>query len=239
MRLSSQGCNRLFITSCGRVVCDSCRSKLSLVDCSSCRGPCTKTIPLNRDTPPNVINLFKDASDRLKEVLKQLAFQENQKKNILEHKEKMCRKLEQETDEQQTEMDRLDELLAQGRQQLDHLEKEATSMKIHCAGTGGVLVARRTVQSSSLKELQMSPAFYAGMAELSPARRRADHVQLQGGGGQGRGEEGAGRGCLGLAEDSDVFKQRPGVEGQRVRSITFPMELGDGGREEQGKPFKS
>ena len=105
MRLSSQGCNRLFITSCGRVVCDSCLSKLSLVDCSSCRGPCTKTIPLNRDTPPNVLNLFKDASNRLKEVLKLLAFQEKQKKNILEHKEKMCRNLEQETEEQQTEMD--------------------------------------------------------------------------------------------------------------------------------------
>ena len=69
-------------------------------------------------------------------MLKLLAFKEKQKKNILEHKEKMCRKLKQETEEQQTEIESLDELLTQGRQQLDHLEKEATSMKIHCAGPG-------------------------------------------------------------------------------------------------------
>ena len=56
---------RLHITSCGRVVCHSCIPSLGAFNCPTCRGPCTRTIPLNSKAPPNVLNLFKDVSGQL------------------------------------------------------------------------------------------------------------------------------------------------------------------------------
>jgi len=65
MSLGSGSTSRLHITSCGRVVCHSYTPSLGAVNCPTCRGPCTKTIPLDSKAPPNVLNLYKDVSGQL------------------------------------------------------------------------------------------------------------------------------------------------------------------------------
>ena len=61
------------------------------------------------------MNLFKDISGQLKGVLKNLAFQENQKQSILEYKERMYLKLRQEVrKEPEMEIARIQELQEKG-----------------------------------------------------------------------------------------------------------------------------
>merc|ERR1712142_605511 len=78
----------LVVTSCGKVVCTSCKPKLGQTFCSVCRGPCTKTIPLDNGAPKEVLNLFTDINEQLKTVFKNFNFQESQKRSLLESKER-------------------------------------------------------------------------------------------------------------------------------------------------------
>jgi len=78
----------LVVTSCGKVVCTRCKPKLGQTSCSVCRGPCTKTIPLDNGAPKEVLNLFTDINEQLKTVFKNFNFQESQKRSLLEFKDR-------------------------------------------------------------------------------------------------------------------------------------------------------
>ena len=79
---------QLVVTSCGKVICSTCKPRLSSITCRQCRGPCTRTVLLTDKAPKEVLNLFTDISEQLKAVLKNYNFQESQKRSLLELKEK-------------------------------------------------------------------------------------------------------------------------------------------------------
>ena len=79
---------QLVVTSCGKVICSSCKPRLSTITCRQCQGPCTRTVPLSEKAPKEVLNLFTDISEQLKAVFKNYNFQENQKRSLLDFKEK-------------------------------------------------------------------------------------------------------------------------------------------------------
>ena len=83
-----QDVSPLFISSCGKVVCASCKPSLSSTQCNTCRGPCTRTVELNSKAPKEVLRLFEDPSIQLKSVMKCFEFQNQQKKSLLAN----CRK---------------------------------------------------------------------------------------------------------------------------------------------------
>jgi hypothetical protein len=167
MVLGTGGNMRLYITSCGRVVCDSCCARLRETNCRTCRGPCSQVIPLNSRAPQNVLNLFKDVSDQLKTVFKNLAFQENQKQAFLDHKDKMIIKLRQEEKQQELEVARLHDLLGKRRLQLGDLEQKESFLR---AALTRLTTEPRQAPSHTAQPRHMSSAFYAGMEQLRPAR---------------------------------------------------------------------
>ena len=79
---------QLVVTSCGKVICSTCKPRLSSITCRQCQGPCTRTVSLTDKAPKEVLNLFTDISEQLKAVFKNYNFQENQKRSLLEHIEK-------------------------------------------------------------------------------------------------------------------------------------------------------
>ena len=251
MRLGS---SRLNMTSCGRVVCDSCCPKLRTVDCSSCRGPCSKTIALNRDAPTNIMNLFKDISDQMKSVFKPLAFQERQKQSIMDHKEKLCRKLQQEVQQNSVEIQKLDETLKKRKAQIGALEQKEASLRavMNRLTSGRGSEPRQGLQNTSLQQGQMSSAFYAGMAERTPACSFLGASLMDtsrcsvGSGGFGRRERGGfkleqGEGGTGLSRDSGFLQMKTPAAWHRAGSTASPSwareGLGGAGRGREARRF--
>ena len=158
------------MTACGRVVCEGCCPRLRENDCRICRGRC-QVVALNSKAPQNVLNLFKDISGQLKSVFKNLAFQESQKQSILEYKERMYLKLRQEVGKQpELEIARMQEQLKNSEIQLQNLEQKEQSLRAALNSLTSAPCESRQGAQHGLTHRQMSPAFYAGMKELSPAR---------------------------------------------------------------------
>ena len=157
------------ITSCGRVVCDGCCARLRENNCRNCRGSC-QVIPLSSKAPQNVLNLFKEISGQLKNVFKNLAFQENQKQSILDYKDRMIMKLGQEGKQQDLEIARLQELQRKRQVQLKDLEQKELSLRATLNSLTSEPCELRQAPPHNGHQRQMSSAFYAGMEELSPAR---------------------------------------------------------------------
>ena len=61
------------ITNCGKVFCPApaCLQAVTRPDCRACRGPC-RHIPLDDSAPPEVKNLFKGVSARVKRLVNSL-----------------------------------------------------------------------------------------------------------------------------------------------------------------------
>ena len=85
--------SQMVVTSCGKVICSTCKPRLATSSCRQCQGPCTRTVPLTDKSPKEVLNLFTDISDQLKAVFKNYNFQENQKRSLLEYKEKRAQQI--------------------------------------------------------------------------------------------------------------------------------------------------
>ena len=89
----------LLITSCGRLVCQSCCPRWDYsweylnhqiarardTSCPTCVGGCN-TVEMNSKAPSNLQNLFKDVNPQMKAIAKTLQWQEAQKKSIVEHR---------------------------------------------------------------------------------------------------------------------------------------------------------
>ena len=85
--------SQLVVTSCGKVICSTCKPRLATSSCRQCQGPCTRTVPLTDKAPKEVLNLFTDISEQLKAVFKNYNFQENQKRSLLEYKERRAQQI--------------------------------------------------------------------------------------------------------------------------------------------------
>ena len=83
----------LVVTSCGKVICSTCKPRLSTLTCRQCQGPCTRSVPLSDKAPKEVLNLFTDISEQLKAVFKNYNFQESQKRSLLEFKDKKSQQM--------------------------------------------------------------------------------------------------------------------------------------------------
>ena len=59
------------ITNCGKVFCPSpaCLQAVTRPTCQACRGPCRRHIPLDDTAPPEIKNLFKGISARIKRLV--------------------------------------------------------------------------------------------------------------------------------------------------------------------------
>jgi len=86
-------------------------------------------MPLNRKAPPKVLNLFKNASSQLKEVFKNVSWQEKQKQSILEHKKANIERLEKEEKDQVLELERLEKELEVMREEMRVLENEEKELQ--------------------------------------------------------------------------------------------------------------
>jgi len=86
-------------------------------------------MPLNRKAPPKVLNLFKNASSQLKEVFKNVSWQEKQKQSILEHKKANIERLEKEEKGQVLELERLEKELEVMREEMRVLENEEKELQ--------------------------------------------------------------------------------------------------------------
>ena len=77
------------MTSCGKVICSTCKPRLATSSCRQCQGLCTRTVPLTDKAPKEVLNLFTDISEQLKAVFKNY----NQKRSLLEYNEKRTQQI--------------------------------------------------------------------------------------------------------------------------------------------------
>ena len=81
--------SQLLVTSCGKVICSTCKPRLATSSCRQCQGLCTRTVPLTEKAPKEVLNLFTDISEQLKAVFKNY----NQKRSLLEYNEKRTQQI--------------------------------------------------------------------------------------------------------------------------------------------------
>ena len=111
---------QLVVTSCGKVICSNCKHRLP---------PSTRTVPLTDKAPKEVLNLFTDISEQLKAVFKNYNFQENQKRGLLEYKEKKAqhfKKIEKEiADRKNVDKDKFEQMM----KKLNSLEGREAEMK--------------------------------------------------------------------------------------------------------------
>jgi len=90
MAPASSSAAQLLFTSCGTVVCSNCLTRGTTSNCLACRGPC-RTVRLDKRAPTEVLRLFKDPSDLIKDLFKILEFQEGQKSRFLSfHHQQKC-----------------------------------------------------------------------------------------------------------------------------------------------------
>jgi len=83
-----------FITSCAKVLCQNCKNNISS-NCNFCGGQCRK-VELNKGAPKEVLNLFSDLSEKIKDIYKIYHFQMAQQKMLFDHKiQRNARNLEQ------------------------------------------------------------------------------------------------------------------------------------------------
>ena len=80
--------------------------------------------------PGTVLAMFHHLPDQIKKFFKALRFQEDQKKNYLEHKEEICRKLELECEELEQEKMGLDQDLENCALKLALLDQEEAALKV-------------------------------------------------------------------------------------------------------------
>ena len=92
----SSSFRKLFMTSCGKTVCEKCKPRLAEISCSKCKGPCTRTVEINDKAPEEVRSLFSDPVIKLKSVFKCIGFQDSQKMAILENERREVARLEAE-----------------------------------------------------------------------------------------------------------------------------------------------
>ena len=105
-------------------------SRLLTLQCDTCNGPCTRTLPLSGVLPGTVLAMFQHLPSQIKNFFKALAFQEEQKKRLLEHKEEICRKLELECEELEQENRGLDQDLENAALKLALLDQEEAALKV-------------------------------------------------------------------------------------------------------------
>ena len=75
-----------------------------------------------------MLNLFKNASEQLKETFKNVSWQEKQKQSILDHKKANIARLEKEEKDHDLELERLEKELEVMREEMRLLEKEETEL---------------------------------------------------------------------------------------------------------------
>jgi len=169
MSLGSGSTSRLHITSCGRVVCHSCIPSLGAVNCPTCRGPCTRTIPLNTKAPTNVLNLFKDVSGQLKQVSKALNWQEQHKRELIMHTEETVMKLMKEEEQQLRQLAGSTKVLEDRRRELQELVLEETALRVELASVIGP-GQQHQGSSSRLQQTSLSPQ----LDQMSSSRFQLD-----------------------------------------------------------------
>jgi len=169
MSLGSGSTSRLHITSCGRVVCHSCIPSLGAVNCPTCRGPCTRTTPLNTKAPPNILNLFKDVSGQLKQVSKALDWQEQHKRELIIHTEETVMKLMKEEEQQLRQLAGSTKVLEDRRRELQELVLEETALRVELASVIGP-GQQHQGSSSRLQQTSLSPQ----LDQMSSSRFQLD-----------------------------------------------------------------
>jgi len=183
---------RLMMTSCGKVVCETCVPKLGQQLCNSCQGPCNKIIPLSRSAPKDVQDFFSDPIEQLKKVFKILSFQENQKANLIEGTRELGRRKEYEKKQRLSRLEELNSRLERTGEALNELVKQETLLKDELnrlTMLGGT--NRRSSRGSDhiKRDLMRSPEF---SGKGVPVSRHNDWMNMSrsSGGSRGSGERG-------------------------------------------------
>ena len=198
----------LVVTSCGKVICSTCKPRLSTLTCRQCRGPCSRSVPLSDKAPKEVLNLFTDISEQLKAVFKNYNFQESQKRSLLEFKDKKSQQMRKVGGEmierKKADMDKL----AYMKEQMTCLERKEAELR------------------NNLNRMT-SPAPRANMAILQN-QRREQCIETFGGGVNNNNNRGGalfgGVQVLGPSHNQDVFGQQFGEGGSR--KMYFPGRSG-------------
>lgn len=186
---------RLMMTSCGKVVCESCVPRLSKQRCNICQGPCSNIIPLSRNAPKEVQDFFSDPIEKLKKVFKMLSFQENQKANLIEGARELSRRKENEKMQRLSRLEEVTSRLERTGKVLDELVKQETLLKdeLNRLTTCGGNNRRSSRGSDHIKrDLMKSPEF---SGKGFPVSRYDDWMNSSrsSGGSRGSGERGRAR----------------------------------------------
>jgi len=118
----------LLITSCGRLVCQSCCPRGRDTSCPTCVGGCN-TVEMNSKAPSTVQNLLKDVSAQMKFIVKTISWQDAQRKSIIEHRAKEAERLQAKERVQQEEIAKLNQQLEQKRRKLRKMEELEVQLK--------------------------------------------------------------------------------------------------------------
>jgi len=147
---SSQPPPRMLMTSCGKVVCEGCAPALRHTSCQQCNGPCTRTVPLGRGAPKEVLDLFCDPIEKLKEVFKIMSFQENQKAGLLKGKREVKGKFNEKKERGLKQLHELNNALAQKTALMKEFERQECKYRDamnSLTGGGGEVLSRRGIRS--------------------------------------------------------------------------------------------
>jgi len=123
---SSCAANLLF-TACGTVVCSNCLAGMTS-NCSACRGPC-RTVRLDKRAPAEVLRLFKDPDDLIKDIYKILEFQDSQKAKFISFHNKQKDNRFSLITEAENKKAREEAVLSQLKTDLENLEVEERERK--------------------------------------------------------------------------------------------------------------
>jgi len=169
---------QLVVTSCGKVICSTCKPRLSTITCRQCQGPCTRTIPLTEKAPKEVLNLFTDISAQLKAVFKNYNFQESQKKSLLDFKERRSAQIKQMgmelVEKKKSEMLKLEQM----REQLDSYERREAELKSNFNRITSKPPNSKVGYGSVRREDQLAQNAFGGILNVGPGVLGEEHHLL-------------------------------------------------------------
>ena len=115
---------RMVITSCGCIFCIDCPGPATQAGCVSCGAKGTKTLPLGRDLPPHVMELFSNNVNSLVKVGKRQAFKNRQFEKTTQLVMDKDKKEEDKLREEKAAVRGVDKELDMMRRQLREAENE-------------------------------------------------------------------------------------------------------------------
>eukprot|EP00092_Neocalanus_flemingeri_P000304 GFUD01000324.1.p2 GENE.GFUD01000324.1~~GFUD01000324.1.p2 ORF type:complete len:195 (-),score=80.51 GFUD01000324.1:90-674(-) len=135
--LPPQAGKRMFLSSCGCIYCMRCVQASTQAGCITCRAAPGKVLPIGKNLPQQVVEMFNRNEESLAKINKRSSFQNrhyNRCLKLLTEAEKglaeQINAEEREARKRQVEMKMMNEKIREKQMQVDRLESALLSLKI-------------------------------------------------------------------------------------------------------------